>query len=134
MLEGGEADLGVDDIVFFQLIEEIEGGYAQLLFCLHEFDLANGSFDIVGEIDASFGGDEFVAIGFWGDGGIDAVNGLVAEAAVEVEMEFDLWKGFDLIGLRFADFGFVDLGFADLGLAGGGSQEGDEGEEEITHS
>lgn len=118
MLQGGEADLGVNNMILLQLVEHIEGGYAQGFFCLHQVHLADGAFDVVGEIETAFGGDEFVLVDLRSDGRIELMDGFEAEGAIQVEMEFDFWPGLDPVG----------------GGGRGCKEHGAEDEENITHS
>ena len=67
--------------------------------CLHEGDGFVGSFDVVGQVGADFWGDEFLLIGLRADAGVELVDGCVAEGAVQVEVELDLWEAGDVHGL-----------------------------------
>jgi len=70
-----------------------------LLRRLHEIDLPVGAVDIVCEVGAAGGGDEFLIIHLGGDGGVELVYDGVTEGAVEVEVEFDLGEVGDGQGL-----------------------------------
>jgi len=62
---------------------------------LHERDGFVCPFDIICEVGADFWGDELLVVGFRRDRGIELVDYVVAEGAVQVEVELDFGPGGD---------------------------------------
>jgi len=62
VLEGREAYLGIDDVVFFELVEYVQGDEAQGCLCLHEVHGMVCPGDVVGQVGAYRGSDELVLV------------------------------------------------------------------------
>ena len=100
VLQGGEAHFCVDHVVFFQLVEKVQSDEAQGFLGLHEVDGPVCPGDVVGQIGTYGRSDELLPVLFGGDRGVELVDYVVAERAVEVQVELDLWPGGGL-GLGF---------------------------------
>lgn len=93
VLQGGKTDLGVYDVVFLQLAEEVQRYQPQGLFCLHERDAACRTSDVVAEVGATGGCDEVSFVVIQGYGRVECFYDIVAQRAVEVEVQLYFWPG-----------------------------------------
>ena len=88
--ERGEAEFGVNNVVGGQLFEYIFGDEAQSIFSLHELKAARSAGEKVSEAGALRWSDKLGVVLRASNFGRQAGDSIVAQRAVEVEVEFDL--------------------------------------------
>ena len=88
VFQRGETNLGIDHVVLRELVEDAEGDFSQGFARLHEGYGFVCAGDIVCQIRTDCRGDELLPVGFRCDRGVEFFDDVVAEGAVEVEVEF----------------------------------------------
>jgi hypothetical protein len=78
-------------VVFLQLVEDVQGDQPEGFLRLHEGYCAVGATDVVGQVGAYGRRDELPAVGVGRHRGVEFFDHVVAERAVQVEVEFDFW-------------------------------------------
>ena len=97
MEQRSEADFSVDDMVAGELFEDVFSDDAQRVFCLHQLKAAWGAGEEVGEAGALGWSYEFGVVFSARDGGGEAGDGVVAQGAIEVEMDLNHCVGQTLL-------------------------------------
>jgi hypothetical protein len=90
MKERRETDLAVDNVVCVELPEQVGGYETEGLLILHESETPWSTSEEVGEVGAATGRDELFPVTLGRDGRLQRANNIVAETAVEMDVEFDL--------------------------------------------
>jgi hypothetical protein len=72
------------------LAEQVGGDESEGAFVLHQAEASRGAGEEVGEVRTAPWGDELRPVLWLGDGGIEGSDYVVAETAVEMDVEFDL--------------------------------------------
>jgi len=89
----GKTDLRIHDIVGLELSEEVGDDGTNFELSLHKREAIGSAGKEVGEIGASWRGDESVAVFGVGDGRTKTGDDFEAQAAIEVDVKFDLGEG-----------------------------------------
>ena len=89
MQERGEADFSINHMVSLQLPHQIQCHESKLLLRLHEFKTPDGPQKVISQVGAFWGCYEGGAVFFEAGAGGNLSDDIVAQRAVEVQVEFN---------------------------------------------